>query len=895
MNSAPAPQASPAFPHFYEDWKQQLDTLGDHIPDYAAALEDCRNLLDEQFYDEYPIEALMRTWSRAVDEVLIKLWQLHGLDQHEGLSLIAVGGYGRKELHPGSDIDLLILMQEEESAELGEALSSFLTTLWDIRLDVGHSVRTLQECIEEADADLTTMTNMLEARLLNGTRLLMERARNAVFSSQVWDDKAFFLGKIEERANREKRYGNTAYSLEPNIKESPGGLRDFHTVKWIANRHFGTNTLHELISDDFLTEDEYSRLIAARDFLWRVRWALHRAAGRKEDRLLFDYQHTLAEQFGYRHEIRNKATEAFMRQYYRMVMTMKRLTDTLLQLFDTAIVSGHEEVFSRKIGSNYCLRNGYLEIVDPDIFASRPETLLEVFLTRMENPEVKAIGVRTKRMIRANIHLIDDDFRQNPNCRRLFMDIIRHGDGLTHAMQSMNEFGVLGAYLPAFDAITGLMQFDMFHVYTVDEHTMRVLKNARRLALDNWKFDHPEGHKVFKLLPKPELLYLGALFHDIAKGRGGNHAVNGAKDAMEFAQDHGLSIFDGELLAWMVENHLEMSMTAQRMDISDPEVIKAFAAKMQTPLRLRYLYLLTISDIRGTNPKLWNDWKSQLLSSLYHRTLQWLTQVTSGSEHLTQARFIRDTKFDALRDIAAEDIDEQDALKLWEDFTSEYFRRYEPDEIVWHTRTLLEHRKDTSQKVFINPDNPRGATEILVYAPSHPGFFMLATRGIEQLRLSVVNAKVYTTQSDMALDTFSVLEEDGTPCSSEYRIAEVRDRLNTLISNPDQELRAAQCTLPRQLKSFDIPAQITFSNSEEWHDTLIDLSAPDYPGLLADVAQILYENEISVKIARIATVSERAQDILHVHTPEQQPLSLRQQHQIRDALLEVINKRLQQK
>lgn len=887
--------SEPHSPPFFSAWCEDLQKLGASLPDYAAALEDCQNHLDELFLENYPIVPLLHTWSQAADAVLSKLWSLYGLDKHQGLALIAVGGYGRAELHPGSDIDLLVLMEEEESTELGEALSRFLTALWDVKLDIGHSVRTLDECIRESDADLSTMTNMLEARLLAGSELLMDRARNAVFSSRVWDDKGFYLGKIEERENREKRYGDTAYSLEPNIKESPGGLRDFQTVKWIANRHFGTIELRDIISDAFLTEEEYSRFIDSRDFLWRVRWSLHRAAGRKEDRLLFDYQHNLAEQFGYHHELRNLATEAFMRRYYRVVMNMKRLTDTILQLFDTAIVTGYQkDVYSRKIGGDYCLRSGYLEIVDPEIFGRCPETLLEVFLVRMQNPEVKAIGVRTKRLIRSHTYLIDDHFRSNPRCRQLFMDIVRQGDGVTHAMRSMNEFGVLGAYMPAFDAITGLMQFDMFHVYTVDEHTMQVLKNTRRLALEIWASEHPEGHKVFKLLPKPELLYLAALFHDIAKGRGGNHATNGAKDALEFAHNHGLSIFDGELLAWIVEHHLDMSMTAQRMDISDPEVIKDFAAKMQSPLRLRYLYLLTICDIRGTNPQLWNDWKSQLLSSLYHRTLQWLTQVTSGSDHLTHAQYIRDTKFDALRAIAAEDIDEQDALKLWEDFSSEYFRRYEPDEIVWHTRTLLENRFGHSQRVFINPETPRGATEILVYAPSHPGFFRLATRGIEQLGLNVVNAKVYTTHSQMALDTFSVLEDDGSACREDFRLQEVQNRLNELVSNPDQELREMPRRLSRQLKSFNIPPQITFNNSDEWHDTLIDLSAPDYPGLLADVAQVLYDDEISLKIARIATVSERAQDILHVHTDEQQPLSLRKQHKLRDDLLALINRRLQQ-
>ena len=435
------------------------------------------------------------------------------------------------------------------------------------------------------------------------------------------------------------------------------------------------------------------------------------------------------------------------------------------------------------------------------------------------------------------------------------------------------------------------MQFDMFHIFTVDEHTMMVLRSTRRFTLPENRDEHVEGYELFQELPKPELLYLAALFHDIAKGRGGDHAILGAEDAREFCHNHGLSTFDSELVAWLVEKHLVMSMTAQRKDISDIDVIREFASQVETPLRLQYLYLLTVCDIRGTNPALWNDWKANLLSSLYHRTNQWLTQVTSGAVCLTQAEIVRDTRLEALQAVVNSDLDQQEVISIWKHFTAEYFRRYEADEIVWHTRMLMKHEEDPSQKVFVTSDAEHGATEILIYAPSHPGFFMQATRGIEQLGLNIVAAKVYSTQNGRALDTFSVLEDNGKPCEEMYRLDEIRERLNFLINNPDNEPPQVRQAVPRQLKSFNTPAQITFSNNEEWQDTLLDLSVPDYPGLLADVATVLYQQGFGLKLARIATVSEQAQDILHIHTPDERPLSSEQQKQLRETLLEVIGKR----
>lgn len=579
-----------------------------------------------------------------------------------------------------------------------------------------------------------------------------------------------------------------------------------------------------------------------------------------------------------------------MREYYRTVMTLDRLTEMVLQMFAKAMLK--EQPREKPHATpDFILSKGYLDVEDRDLFIRKPEALLNVFLVRIRTPECEQIGVKTIRLIHEHLHLIDQSFRENIECRKIFIDIFREKRGVTRALRSMNSYGVLGRYLPKFDAITGLMQFDMFHIYTVDEHTMMVLRSTRRFTLPENEEEHPEGFAIFKEIPKPELLYLAAMFHDIGKGRGGDHALIGAEDAREFCQDHALSTFDTELVAWLVEKHLVMSMTAQRKDISDIDVIREFATQVQSPTKLQYLYLLTICDIRGTNPTLWNDWKANLLSSLYHRTLQWLTQVTSGAVHLTQAEYVRDTKLDALRAIGQSDMDEQAALDLWKNFTPEYFRRYDAEQIVWHTRMLMEHEKNPVQKVFVTSDAEHGATEILVYAPSHPGFFMQATRGIEQLGLNIVAAKVYSTQHDRALDTFSVLEDNGKLCEGDYRLDEIRERLNILINNPDSEPPNFRQTLPRRLKSFNTPAKITFSKNEEWRDTTLDLAVPDYPGLLADVATILYEQGFGLKLARIATVSEQAQDILHINTPDEHPLDAKQQETLKDSLLDIISER----
>ncbi|MGD9299513.1 MAG: [protein-PII] uridylyltransferase, partial [Thiohalocapsa sp.] len=586
------------------------------IAAYKAELAEARAALLARYERGEPVTELVGRWSHDIDRLITAAWQRF-MPETESAAVVAVGGYGRAELHPSSDIDLLILVGDDAAGRLGEVIGSLVIFLWDIGLEIGHSVRTVNQCRDEAADDITVVTNMLEARFINGDAALFDRMRAAIGPDSIWPSEAFFAAKREEQRKRRRKYGDTAYNLEPNIKENPGGLRDIQMIAWVTKRHFGADNLHQLVDQGFLTETEYLALREGQALLWRIRFALHRLTGRREDRLLFDYQRTLADEFGFMDQGDNLAVEQFMQQYYRAVMELNRLNEMLMQLFQEAILL-HDQIGPPvPINKRFQLRSGYLEVTHPQVFARFPFALLEVFLVLQQHPEVQGVRASTIRLIREHRHRIDDDFREDVRARSLFMEILRQPRGVTAALRRMNSYGVLAAYIPAFANIVGRMQYDLFHVYTVDEHTLRLLRNLRRFTILEHNGEFPLCSAIAQRIPKLELLYLAGLFHDIAKGRGGDHSLLGAREAWDFCQLHYLSEYDSRLVAWLVEHHLLMSMTAQRKDIADPLVVQTFAEQVTDPNRLDYLYLLTVADSRATNPKRWNSWKNALLRDLY--------------------------------------------------------------------------------------------------------------------------------------------------------------------------------------------------------------------------------------------------------------------------------------
>ena len=786
-------------------------------------------------------------------------------------ALIAVGGYGRGELHPHSDIDISVLVPDHVDASIRGNLEQFVTFLWDIGLQIGHSVRSVAECVQEARADVTTATNLMESRLLCGPQTLYDQMLSAVGPEQVWPSKKFFAAKLAEQIARHHKFHDTSYNLEPNIKEGPGGLRDIQMIGWVAKRHFGAGTLHALVAHGFLSEDEYTALNDGQKFLWNVRFGLHTLAGRREDRLSFDHQRTLATHFGYSEEGERLAVEVFMKRYYRTVMELNRLNEMLLQHFDEAILVDVPAAPVR-INNRFQARNGFIEVAHEGIFKRYPFALLEIFLLLAQHPEIKGVRAQTIRLIRSHRNLIDDKFRNDLRCRTLFMEVLRQPHGVTHELRRMNRYGVLAAYLPVFGRIVGQMQHDLFHHYTVDEHTLFVVRNMRRMTVPEFAHELPMCSELIQRIPKPEVLYLAGLFHDIAKGRGGDHSELGGDDARAFAHAHGLSEFDTRLLVWLVKHHLLMSSTAQRKDISDAKVVNDFATVVGNQTALDYLYLLTVADIRATNPTLWNSWKDSLLWELYLATSRAFRRGLDNV--LGQKEIVQETRTEALRLLAALGAQQDRIERVWSNFGDDYFQRYSAERVAWHTQGILQHTDRNNPLILIQSQGQdgRGGTSVFIYTQDRDALFAAITHALDQLGLNIVEARIISTLDRYTLDTYTVLEETGAPINNLARLHEIADTVSRILSKPGPPVHTTKRHVPRQLKQFTIPTQINFSDDPAHTRTVMEVVTTDRPGLLAQISQALIQCNVRLKNAKIATLGERVEDIFYITDDRNRPL-----------------------
>ena len=692
--------------------RESPHTAGPAIERFRFVLGNARDELERRFRAGQPVTELVHEHAKVVDEILEAAWRQFELRHETETALIAVGGYGRGELHPASDIDLLVILEAGAPAYVEERIGRFVTFLWDIGLEVGHSVRTVTECVELATEDVTVATNLMEARWLTGSRSLFEQVKQRTGRS-IWSSATFFEAKLAEQQHRHHKFNDTAHNLEPNIKDGPGGLRDIQMIGWVAKRHFGADSLHELVTHGFLTEIEYRSLIQGQSFLWKIRFALHLHTARGEERLLFDHQRALADFFGYRDQEHSLAVEQFMKPYYRAVMELSRLAEMLLSLFQEAILNPDAEEILEPINARFRARNSFLEVTNDDVFVRDPVAILELFLILQQRPELHGVRASTIRLIRTHRHLIDGNFRSDPRACALFMDIIRQPRGITHELRRMHRYGVLGRYLPVFGAIEGQMQYDLFHAYTVDEHTLFVVGNLRAFALPERAEEFPLCSDILRRLAKPELLYLAGLFHDIAKGRGGDHSELGSSDAISFCLHHAMSEYDARIVSWLVKNHLLMSVTAQRQDISDPDVVNRFATAIGNQTHLDYLYLLTVADIRATNPNLWNDWKDVLLKNLYQATEYALAR---GLEHPVDKRELIDENLrEARRILVDEGVDEGLVDEVWANLGDNYFLRADPEEVAWHTRAILGASADDLPLILMRQGH--GGTELFGLYP----------------------------------------------------------------------------------------------------------------------------------------------------------------------------------
>jgi [protein-PII] uridylyltransferase len=835
---------------------------------YKGVLRHERARLAERFGRGVRANLLVREAALFTDALLQRAWR-QLMPDGDGAALVAVGGYGRGELHPGSDVDLLLLTAGEPQSLAGP-IEQLVMFLWDIGLEVGHSVRSLAQCVAEAEADITVATNLLESRLVAGNGALFERMTEATGPQHIWSSRDFFSAKVEEQRARHLKFDDSGQNLEPNIKEGPGGLRDIQTIGWVAKRHFGVSTMAALVEHGFLNDHEYRKLRQGEEYLWRVRFALHLLTGRHEDRLLFEHQRALAKQFGYTDASANLAVEQFMQDYYRRVIELQRLNEMLLQLFEEAILLDNQLGEPVPINRRFQARSGYLEVVNSGIFARYPLAMLEMFLILQQHPELQGVRASTVRLVRAHRHLIDARFRDDIRARALFIEIFRQPDGLTHATRRMHRYGILARYLPAFHAVTGLMQFDLFHVYTVDEHILMVIRNLRRFALDRHADECPRCNQVFAQLPKPELLYLAGLFHDIAKGRGGDHSELGARDARAFCLRHDLSAFDAELVAWLVEKHLVMSYTAQHRDIDDPELIQEFAHMVGSRERLDYLYLLTVADMRGTNPARWNSWKAALLDHLHSRTAEALERGLNQPRN--QDEVISERQAEARRRLQAQGFDNSRLNLLWMTLSTEYFLQNDADAVVWHT-SLLWPPGRTFDRAYVEAreDHTHRCTELFVYGADRDDLFAHTTALLDQLGLNVLSARIQATAQGLSINSYLVLESDGSRIRDSARLHDIRHYLEQGLNSTEPP--KGRPRIPRQLKSFQMPSEIGFEQDEGRMVTLLVLRTSDRPGLLSLVGQAFAANRLRLHHARIATAGAEAQDTFAITDRDDQPIT----------------------
>ena len=832
----------------------RTSTFAPSINDWRKTLANGRADLKTAFAAKPDAGKSLQNQCALVDAALQGIWTETG--QSDELALIAVGGYGRGLLYPYSDVDVLILLPGEIEETVRGQVEALVGVLWDIGLEIGHSVRTIEQCQDEARRDITVQTTLLESRLVTGSRKQYTRFKNAIFSDL--DVDYFVEAKLLEQQQRHTRFNDTAYNLEPNVKESPGGLRDLQNILWISRAAGLGHTWQDLAREKILTREEVRQLRRHEAMLAVLRVRLHYLTNRREDRLLFDFQSALAKEYGLADTPARRASEQLMQQFYTTAKAVQLLNTIVLQNLGKRIFPV-ASTQPRELSERFRINSELLE-ASHGLFQRQPSAILEAFLLLQDHPELKGFAVPTMRALWHARDQIDAAFRRNPENRALFMQILRRPTGITHALRRMNQYGILGRYLPAFGRIVGRMQHDLFHVYTVDEHILMVVRNLRRFTVPEMAHEYPLCSRLISEFDRIEVLYLAGLFHDIAKGRGGDHSILGMADASSFCRAHGVSKEDTALVTWLVEQHLMMSATAQKQDLSDPDVIRAFANKVQNQRRLIALYLLTVADIRGTSPKVWNAWKAKLLEDLFHLTRRLLDPGQMPADHTLQARQER-----VLVKLRAYAIADEASRRFWQKLDDSYFLRHDEPEIVWHTR-LLNYRADTAVPVVKARLSPIGeGLQVMIYAPDEKSLFARICGFFQSISFSVAEAKIYTTHHGYALDTFQIM--DPARATSHYR-----DLISYIEHGLQAQLRAHGELPPpskgrpsRQVKYIPMTPEVHIRPDEKGAYYYLNLIAGDRPGLLYRVACVLDRYGINLYTAKINTLGERAEDTFLVN------------------------------
>lgn len=829
------------------------------IGELRAQLKHWRARLQQDFEAGEDIQTLMQNHCQTIDDLVLQLWQNFQLDQDEEICLIALGGYGRQECHPYSDLDLLILCAKELNEAQKSQVEKFVMSLWDIGFEAGHSVRTLGQCVDVSHNDITIMTSLLEARRLEGSEPLFERFQEAHSTEQMWPSKAFYDAKKKEQDIRYVKYDETSYNLEPNVKHGPGGLRDIHTIFWVAKRHFNKQSLRDLVKLDFVSKAEFKTLQDGLRFLWRITFALHFLNNKRESRLSFDHQMAIAKQFGYKDDEHALAIEHFMRDYYLKIKSLRELNDMLMELLHEVIVwRGKENV--QALDDEFQICNDYIDVIDDDTFEKDPQALFKLFLILAEQTQLKGVRARTIRLMHASSHLINDAFRQQESARQLFIAIFKLPGNLSSQLQLMNRYQLLGKYIPAFGSIIGLSQYDLYHAYTVDQHTIFLIRNIERFSQVEFRAQFALCADIMANLPKHVSLFLAAFFHDIAKGRGGDHSSQGAEEARRFCQQHFISDEDADLVVWLVQNHLLMSQTAQRKDISDPETIEAFCELVQDQLHLDHLYLLTVADICATNPTLWNSWRDSLLKELYLATRQYLSEQ---DKHRDDEQVIMDKKLSALEYLQENGFMENEVEVCWQHFKKSYFLRETARNIAWHTEAILSHAGSDKPLVLTKPHYLQSATEVFTYTPLQDNYFLIASTVLANNHVNIVEARIARTTNQHLLLTYVILDEQNQAITNPDRLEYIRNSIAKHYQ-AGKQIRLAQRRLSKRAQHFTVATRVIFTPDYHRDRTIIRIVSADRPGLLARFAKVFHDNDLIVHSAKISTMGERVEDIFFV-------------------------------
>ncbi len=848
-----------------------LGTSGDLVhmrENYRAGKTALLSSLAQSGPSSRGIRSLLQKLARHADAMLHRLWQR--ADFPADCTLVAVGGYGRGELFPNSDVDVLLLLPNGTQIDADQALKTrienFIGSCWDCGLEIGSSVRTLAECLEESAKDVTVQTSLLEARWLAGSKDNFTTLRLQL--DAALDPKAFFVAKTLELRQRHNKFEDTPYALEPNCKESPGGLRDLQVVLWVARAAGFGKSWEELARNGLATAFEVRQIKSNESLLSLIRARLHLLAGRREDRLVFDLQTVVAESFGYKSQapdgsrLPRRASESLMRRYYWAAKAVTQLNQILLLNIEERLNPNTQPL--RPLNERFFEKAGRIEVASDDLYVREPHAILETFLIFQTTPGVNGLSARTLRALYNARGVMDTKFRSDPVNRQTFLQILQQNQGITHAMRLLNQTSVLGRYLWVFRKIVGQMQHDLFHVYTVDQHILMVLRNVRRFLMAEHSHEYPMCSQLAAGWDRPWILYVAALFHDIAKGRGGDHSELGCKDVRTFCRQHGIATEDAQLIEFLVREHLSMSRIAQKEDLSNPEVIEAFAKRVGNERYLTALYLLTVADIRGTSPKVWNAWKGKLLEDLYRYTLR----VLGGGAPDPRAE-VESRKREALTMLALHAEPFESHKALWATLDVSYFMRHEAADIAWHARQLARHVGTEKSVVRARRSSAGEGMQVLVYTPDAADLFARICGYFEEAGLSILDAKIHTARNGYALDTFQVISPILTEHYREL-VAMVEAELVRAIAVVGPLLPAGKGRVSRRVKSFPIAPRVDLRPDEKGQRWLLSVSASDRVGLLYSIARVLARHRINLQLAKVTTLGERVEDTFLIEGPELQ-------------------------